>query len=110
MSNFEKFKEALQGGGTSYGPLHTVDSLMSEYNNKGQFPFDGIILSDSEYSEEDSYGATVSVDLTRIVYFPGFNIYVKFTGHYSSYSGTEWHELFDEVKPETKTETVYKTV
>lgn len=43
-----------------------------------------------------------------IRYFENFGIYIKETGYYSSYHGTDWNNDFEEVKPVQKTITVYE--
>jgi hypothetical protein len=41
-------------------------------------------------------------------HFKKFDIYVRQTGHYSSYNGTDWYNDFTIVKPVEKMVTFYK--
>lgn len=46
-----------------------------------------------------------------VLYFSAHDIYIKFTGYYSSYEGIEFDDMFQaakEVKPHDKTITVYE--
>lgn len=43
----------------------------------------------------------------RVVHFVEHDCYIKFSGYYSSYNGSEYDE-WSEVKPVTKTITVYE--
>lgn len=48
-------------------------------------------------------------DFSMVVrYFENFGIYIRETGYYSSYNGTDWNNDFEEVKPVQKTITVYE--
>lgn len=44
----------------------------------------------------------------RVYLFKDHNVYIKITGFYSSYHGTDWDEDFKEVSPRQKTITVYE--
>ena len=48
-------------------------------------------------------------DYSMVVrHFEKFNIYIKETGYYSSYNGTDWNNDFEEVFPVQKIITVYE--
>lgn len=53
--------------------------------------------------ENSGYG----IDCSRTYYFPTADIYIKFLGYYSSYSGFEYSS-FKLVEPQEKTITVYE--
>jgi len=42
-----------------------------------------------------------------VVHFEEHDIYLKATGYYSSYNGTEWNDEMTEVRPQEKVITVY---
>lgn len=46
-------------------------------------------------------------DWRRVIYFPDMDIYLEIRGYYNSYSGLE-NLTCTEVKPKTKTVTVYQ--
>ena len=102
MTNFGKFKEAFEAvledqEDGLYGLL--------EYGN--DLPFGGVVVLNEAENISDSYGWTDDL-LTKVIYFDEFDVYVKFTGREASYSGLEWHEDYQEVKPITKTITTYE--
>lgn len=43
-------------------------------------------------------------------YFKDHNVYIKLTGTYYSYNGTDWNDDYHEVKPVEKTIIVYEGV
>jgi hypothetical protein len=44
----------------------------------------------------------------KVFHFKEANVFLKVTGFYSSYHGTDWNEEIEEVKPVEKTVTVYE--
>lgn len=47
----------------------------------------------------------------RVYYFENHDVYIKISGYYQSYNGTEfgnWDEAVSEVRPKTKIITVYE--
>jgi hypothetical protein len=48
-------------------------------------------------------------DYSMVVrHFKDYGVYIRQTGFYSSYNGTDWNNDFTEVKPTEKTITVYE--
>ncbi len=64
------------------------------------------------WKEIEQYGGEGQGDTWYSVkHFPEHNVYIKVEGYYQSYNGTEFHKGWDscsEVKPVTKTITVYE--
>lgn len=46
----------------------------------------------------------------RVIHFKNYNCYVKITGFYTSYNGTDWHSDFIQVEPYEKVITDYKSI
>jgi len=65
-----------------------------------------------EWTEVEQYGGEgQGDDWYSIKYFPDFDLYLKINGYYQSYNGTEFYgewNCVSEVKPVTKTVTVYE--
>lgn len=66
------------------------------------------LLGESElvHEEGNSEGGGEYSELVR--YFKEHNVYIKQTGVYYSYNGTDWNGDYHEVKPTQKTITVYE--
>lgn len=63
-----------------------------------------------EWEEVDQYGGEGQGDTWYSVkYFKDHDVYIKTTGFYSSYNGTDFYNGYgEEVKPQKKTITVYE--
>jgi len=62
-------------------------------------------------SEADSGGEDEGSDWQRVYHFVEHDVYVKVTGYYQSYNGTEFYDgwgCLSEVKPSQRTITVYE--
>ncbi len=46
----------------------------------------------------------------RIIHFKNYNCYVRITGFYTSYNGTDWHSDFIQVEPYERVITDYKSI
>ena len=46
--------------------------------------------------------------MIRVFEFVGHDVFLKATGYYASYNGTDWDGEFTEVRPHEKVITVYK--
>lgn len=44
----------------------------------------------------------------KVIHFKDHDVYIRVTGFYSSYDGTDWDNDWSEVKPKEKTITVYE--
>ena len=71
--------------------------------------FDSVELGLGEYEEVDQHGGEdEGSDWWSVKYFKDHDVYIKVSGFYSSYSGTEFEGYGFEVKPKEKTITVYE--
>lgn len=97
--NFEEIKTKLT-------ELQTEDDFLYELSSKSQpykSAFGEIEEVNSEGDRED--GGDYS---EKVFHFKEHGIYVKITGSYSSYEGTEWDYDWSQVTPKEKTITVYE--
>lgn len=65
----------------------------------------------TEITEARNGGEGLWSNWNRVYYFKDHDVYIKVTGYYSSYNGTDFDEGWDccsEVRPEQKTITVYQ--
>lgn len=46
----------------------------------------------------------------RVVYFEDHNVYIRLTGTYYSYHGTDWNDDYTQVVPKEKTIIVYEEI
>jgi len=90
--------------------------LLQENYNSNNYPFqdeEAEILSKlglGEVVEVEQFGGEgMGDDWYSVKYFKGHDVYIKVSGSYTSYSGTDFYEGFGvEVRPQEKTITVYE--
>lgn len=97
MTKFEEFEKKFK-----YEYYSGVSEFME--NNKINFTF----VKDNTEENYDSYG-NEDTKLSKIYFFPDFDIYVEFYGTRQSYNGTEWQGM-REVKPIEKVVTNFEEV
>lgn len=88
----EDLQDIIEGYGSSEFTLEFLETLVGnveEVNSIGGGEGEG------DYVE-------------RVYHFKDHNVYIKITGFYSSYNGTDWGEHFREVKPKEKVVTVFE--
>lgn len=69
-------------------------------------PMKAHLVADLTMVDYDSYG-NEDTELKEIYYFPDYDINIEFYGVRESHNGEYWHG-FQEVKPTTKTITIYE--
>ena len=120
FKNFKDYPEALEAQKVrkEFKDLHMKDSednrkiyelLPSEYNIIQKLWGEKHGLN---WEEVDQYGGEGEGDTWySIKYFPDHDVYIKVSGWYQSYDGTNfssWDSACSEVKPSQKTITVYE--
>lgn len=102
MSQYDEFVEAFD---KNYESIHDfIDDM--EYKN--QNPLAAEVVEDNDNIEYDSYGNECS-KLSRVFYFPKYEIWVQFSGTRESYNGEEWNRM-EQVIPTIKTINVFEPV
>lgn len=88
---------------------HTGDASVIELIWEDYTPQDEnvVMLPDYYLGEED--GSTFTYVMFKIIDREDIS-YIKFTGRYSSWDGTEWNEKFDFIEPYEVTVTKYKKI
>ena len=69
-------------------------------------PSSDVVLSETD-DTSDSYGNT-SYQYTKVIHFPGENVYIMMKGSYSSYNDDDWYNVC-EVFPKHVNKIVYQT-
>lgn len=94
-----------------------LEVLKSKLNSVEEFAFEDYKHEDlglGEIKEIEQYGGEGQGDTWySIKHFVDHNIFIKVSGFYSSYNGTDFYDGWNEcseVKPQQKTVTVYETV
>jgi hypothetical protein len=86
---------------------------------KELFVDDDYFFTESELDNTDEFGEAPIVAETggfegggdyamKVRHFKKFDTYIRQTGFYSSYNGTDWEDDFKEVKPVQKMVTVFE--
>lgn len=95
--------------GWAEGKSNEYQTLPSEYDIAAKCFKKELGLN---WEEVDQYGGEGQGDTWfSIKYFPDYDLYLKVSGYYQSYNGTDFYDGWDcvtEVKPVTKTITVYE--
>lgn len=102
--NFQEILSALK---ESYGDSDSYESCIDRFaiDFNESSPAGGFI------QVEQKGGRGQGDEWYSVKYFPEHNVYIKVTGYYSSYDGTEFVDGWDsckEVSPVTKTVTTFE--
>lgn len=92
--NFQELSEIIKDLG--------VSSVAREDFNKEDLDME-LVHSQGGYEGDGEYAERVFEHDNG-----GEKIYIKITGFYSSYNGTDWDSDFEQVQPKQKTITVYE--
>jgi hypothetical protein len=96
--NYLELRDEIRKVLGTYG----VDAVVYEHSEaRDALPKYELVASKGESEGEDSGSY-------RVFLFNEANIYIMFTGYYSSYEGTDWSLEFKQVYPTTKTITIYE--
>lgn len=100
MTNFDRFKQA-------FDEMYLNNIYNFIYSNS--IPFGGKVVEFENDIIYDSYGNENS-NIYKIYYFEDFDVYIKFSGYRASYSGEDWYNSYQEVKPVEKTIKTYESL
>lgn len=100
MTNFEQFKEQFE---KDYEDVNRFGVLLQDYDFEN-IPYSGKVV-ESNHLDYDSYGN--SINITTVIYFGEFDIFVKFYSDRQSFNGIIWNG-YKEVFPITKTITNFE--
>jgi hypothetical protein len=103
--NYQEIKEKL----TEIG-IKTGDEIVAEFYEGGNIDEETLVamFGDVEVIDEQGGYEGGGDYAMKVFLFKAHNIYIKVTGFYSSYNGTDWDGTFTEVFPQQKTITVYE--
>lgn len=82
------------------------DEAYCEWSDKREAEFKAAV---GEYKQVESYGGEGQGERYFNIYkFEDHDIFVKENGFYTSFDGVEWDDDFQEVRPTSKTVTIYE--
>lgn len=104
----EKFRKLSWSEREQDPDWKTYSSMPSKWDKKREFVLNYLGLG--KVVEIDQYGGEGQGDhWYSVKHFVDHDVYIKITGHYSSYHGTDFYDGYGkEVKPKEKTITVFE--
>lgn len=102
MKTFEEIKQTLIDSDCVPSKTGGLDY----FNEEQQEIWDSLGHVETVHSEGDCEGGGEHSE--KVLYFAEHEIYIRITGFYSSYDGTDWYDEMSQVYPKKKTITVYE--